>query len=495
MVRYKIFPPIGIARLGESDDYFIGPEVPGQGPMDLAPDGALAPTTRFKDASRKKVRKQAARFHLFEWVDGVSWIPARLPENATVTWRVSLTNKKSAVVRSNLPPMRHERPQLPADAAGQVIEGGSRSVSGKQAMSARFVGTYKTAPDDGAPYSVDMELGMLRTDDAGRLLVLGGKGFSNAPAGARIGDSFYANPNWHDDVADGPVTAEIRLEPGAVPIQVEGGAWVIVAPPDFAPGIAGVVTLYDVLRQVGIDHFGLPVPAMPSFDTDIAPILARVRTLQWVHEDATWSDARLTSPKLRSRAAADQQLRAQVRDDLVLPVEEILKGHPAAKGPPFRLRPFQRQILDDWVQGHFEDAPVAPSTEITAAGLTRAALDGAVGQGFCPGIEAGIIMLDPTLYAAPFDFRIGHAGVQPGDLTALMAQPWQAAFLECNAACWPSQRPDIAPQADGSIRPWVRGADRHRQFVENASRLGIIVRQGDQDVFVEVERDPTLPEA
>jgi hypothetical protein len=495
MVRYKIFPPIGIARLGESDDYFLGPEVPGQGPTDPGPNGVTIATTRFKDASLKKIRKQAARFHVFESADGESWVPARLPENATVTWRVSLTNKKSAVVRSELPPVRHERPQLSADAVGQVIDGGSRTVSGKGAMSARFVGTYKTAADDGAPYSVDVELGMLRTDDAGRLIVLGGKGFSSAPADTPIGGSFYVNPNWHDDVADGPVTAEIRFEPGAVPVQVEGGAWVIVGPPDFAPGIAGVVTLYDVLRQVGIDHFGLTVPPMPSFDTDIAPILARVRHLQWVHDDATWSDARLTSPKLRSRAAADQQFRAQVRDELVLPIEEILEGHVSANGPPFRLRPFQKQILEAWVQGNFDDTPVAPATEITAAGLTRAALEGAVGQGFCPGIEAGIIMLDPTLYAAPFDFRIGHAGVQPGDLTALMAQPWQADFLECHTEWWPTQRPDIAPQADGSTRPWVRGAADYKLLVANASRLGIVVRQGDQDVFVEVERDPTLPEA
>ncbi len=495
MVRYKIFPSIGIARLGESDDFFVGPELPGRGPMDLGPDGLMIPTTRFKDASLRRIRKQAARFHIFESHDGESWLPARLPKTASVTWRVRLTNKKSAVARAPLPPARHARPQLAPDMAGQVIEGGSRTISGKAGMSAPFVGIYKTTADNGAPYSIEVDLGMLRTDDAGRLLVLGGKGFSSAPAGAPIGGSFHANPKWHDDVADGPVTAEVRLEPGAVPIEAEGGAWVIVGPPDFAPEIAPVVTLYDVLRQVGIDHFGLTVPATPSFDAEVAPVLTRVRRLQWVHDDATWSDARLTSPKLRSRGAADQRFRAQVRDELVLRTEDILEGHVSANGPPFRLRLFQKQFLEAWVQGNFDDAPVDPPTEITAAGLTRAALEGAVGQGFCPGVEAGIIMLDPTLYAAPFDFRIGHAGVQPGDLTALMAQPWQAGFCEHGGKRWPSHRPDIAPQAGGSTRSWARGAEGPRLFIERASRLGMVARQGEEDVFVEAERDPTLPEA
>jgi hypothetical protein len=339
---------------------------------------------------------------------------------------------------------------------------------------------------------VDVELGRLRTDGQGRLIVLGGKGFSSAGAGTPLGISYYVNPGWHDDVSDGPVTAQIRLTPSSAPVEAEGGAWVIVAPPDYAPQIDCVVTLYDVMQQVGIDKLGHPKPGFPSFDVDIAPILSRVRRLRWVHADATWSDPRLDSPDLRRRDVASQKLRLEVRG-LVLQVESVFSGHTDSSGPPFRLRKFQQDFLDAWVNGNFDDTPVTPMGGLTAAGLTRAALDGAAGQGFCPGIEAGIIMLDDSLYARPFDFRIDQTALDAGDLTALMAQPWQADFLKCHDEWWPAQRPDIAPQPDGTSKDWARGVTDHSIMVERHGSLGVVARQGPAEVFLEVERDPSFP--
>lgn len=251
------------------------------------------------------------------------------------------------------------------------------------------------------------------------------------------------------------------------------------------------MTLYDVLRQAGIDELGLPAPGTPSFDLDIAPILTRVRRLRWVHDDARWSDPRLDSPKLRSRDPADQPLRSGVRN-LVLQVESVFEGHIDPAGLPFQVRTFQKKLLDDWVAGTFDDTPASPAESLSAEGLSRASLEGAAGQGFCPGIEAGIIVLDKTLYSTPFDFRINHTLVSAGDLTALMAQPWQADFLKCHTEWWPTQRPDLAPQADGTFKDWVRGADGHKLLVERSGRLGFVVQQGTDEVFLEVERDPTL---
>jgi L-lysine epsilon oxidase-like protein len=491
-MRYRIFPSIGIARLGEADNFFLGPERPEAGPGELQANGTVAPVTQFKDGTQTKIRKQGARFHLFESRDGVNWSPANLPAGAAVTWTVELVNKKSAVIRPANPPIVHTQPQVPAGNAPLVINGGTKQVSGPNAASTPFVGPYVTTNPDGTPYQVDVELGRLRTDGQGRLIVLGGKGFSSAPANTPLGASYYRNPKWHDDVADGPVTAEIRLSPTAAPIQAEEGAWVVVGPPDYAPGIDCSVTLYDVLRQVGIDEFAMPAPGPPSFDLEIAPIIRRVRRLRWVHADATWSDARLTDPNLRSPAAQHQPLRNQVRD-LILEVENVFAGHTNPNGPPFELRPFQKKFLTDWALGSFDDTPAAPGANLTAEGLTRASLDGAAGQGFCPGIEAGIIVLDKALYTTPFDFRINHALVKAGDLTALMAQPWQADFLKCNTEWWPTQRPDLAFTNPGTFDDWIRGAAGHRLLVERSGRLGIIVQQGANEVFLEAERDPTLP--
>jgi len=491
MTQYRIFPPIGIARLGEDAAFFLGPEVPGQGSHDLLPDGSTTPLSRYKDASARRIRKQGARFHLFESADGVSWVPADLPDSAVVTWTVTLVNKKSAVTRPAVPPAVPTRPTVPAGNQGLVINGGTAQVSGSKATSSPMVGTFRTTAANGTPFQVDVELGRLRTDGAGRLIVLGGAGLSSAPPNTPLGGSFYRNPRWHDDIADGPVSAEIRLSEDAEPVSVPGGAWVLVAPPDYAPGIDCVISMYDVLRQVGIDSFGLPAPGRPSFDRDIDPLIRRVRRLRWVHEDAAWSDPRLGNPQLRDPAPAQRPLRLGVRNT-ILHTEGVFHGHDAG-GPPFRLRGFQRAMLDRWVDGDFDNSPVPPPTAISAEGLTRAALEAAAGQGFFPGIEAGIIFLDPTLYSTPFDFRINHATVAAGDLTALMAQPWQADFLKCNTEWWPTQRPDLAPQADGSVRDWVRGAASHALLVQRSARLGLVVQQGASEVFVELERDPTLP--
>jgi hypothetical protein len=490
-MRYRIFPSIGIARLGEDGDFFLGPERPGDGPGELQPSGTTTPLTRFKDASRTKIRKQGARFHIFESSDGINWTPANLPATASVTWTVTLENKKSAVTRPASPPTAPMRPTVTAANQAMVIKGGKKQIAGPSAVSTAFVGPYVTTAPNGSTFNVNVDLGLLRTDGQGRLIVLGGKGQSQAPAGVPIGGSFYRNPKWHDDVADGPVTAEIKLSPTSAPVQAEGGAWVIVAPPDYAPGISCVVTLYDVMRQLAISELGLAAPGVPSFDLDIAPIVTRVGRLRWVHAKATWSDARFNSPKLRSRAAADQQLRSDVRD-LVLTTESVFAGHISPGGPPFRLRSFQKKFLNDWAVGNFDDTPVTPNTNLTAEGLTRAALEGAAGQGFCPGIEAGIIVLDKTLYTTPFDFRINHGSVNAGDITGLMAQPWQADFLECNTEWWPTQRPDRAPQGGGMFEDWVRGANDHKLLVERHPRLGFVVQQGAAEVFLEVERDPTL---
>ena len=53
IVRYAIYPGIGVARVGNSpDEYFIGPEAPGEVPQ---PEGG------YKD-SAGRVKRQAARF-------------------------------------------------------------------------------------------------------------------------------------------------------------------------------------------------------------------------------------------------------------------------------------------------------------------------------------------------------------------------------------------------------------------------------------------------
>ena len=91
--------------------------------------------------------------------------------------------------------------------------------------------------------SIGVKLGDLLTDADGRLIVLGGHGTSQSVPSATVED-FADNDGWCDDTSDGPVRATVRLHNTAETISADP-AWVVVAPPDFAPAIENLVTLYD----------------------------------------------------------------------------------------------------------------------------------------------------------------------------------------------------------------------------------------------------------
>jgi hypothetical protein len=473
-MKYAIYPPIGLARLGNSaTEFFIGPERPGSRGTEIQANGTETEVTAFKDASFR-VKPQAARFAVFEIPDGGGLPrPAQFPQGTTVKWTVQMVNKKDAINRPGSPPPVPMKPVVNPARQDRVIDSNKQSISWASAAAVPLSGSYQQHK---------VPLGELRTDAAQRLLVIGAPGKSASPANAPIGGSFYNNADWHDDVADGPVTVEVTLPAGPSPAVAP--AWVIVAPPDFAPGSEGVVTLYDVILQVALDAAWTTLPAKPFFVDHIRPMIERARNLRWVNNGAMWPLISGDWAALADPSAAAKPLREE-NATLVRSVEDQLHD--------FTLRAWQSDYLDKWVAGNF-DPGSAPNSG-PAAIVTRAVLDGSVGQGFFPGIEAGIIVTDPQLYAQPFDFRFDHAKVSPGDITALMALPWQADFLKCSGSWWPAQRPDVAPQANGSRPPWLRPAMNHKRLVADVMRLGVITPQKDaagNEVFTEAGRDPQL---
>lgn len=475
-MKYAIYPPIGFARLGNSpDEFFVGPETPGAPGKELLPDGREQDVTRYKDAGYR-MKRQGARFHLFELPDGGGEPrPATLSADAAVRWRVTLANKKDAVVRPSAPPEWPTKVRVDPARRDRLIQA-TAEVRGASATPRALEGVYRAAPDR----TTRVRLGDLRTDASQRLIVLGGIGRSETLVGAPIGGSFYNNPDWFDDVGDGPVTATVEL-PGAAPVEATP-AWVVVGPPDFAPHTLGVVTLRDVIREVAIRSGWLPRPVSPVFEADIRPLIERARGLRHVDRTAAWGQVSQDWPRLSSAAPADRALRLDTRR-LIATVEDALQG--------FELQGWQHDALDAWVNGQFT-AGVAPSSSRPAE-LTRAALDGTVGQGFEPGIEAGINLTDPSLYIhTPFEYRLDTAMVEAGDVTALMALPWQADFLKCSRGWWPTQRPDRAPQAAGADREWLRPTMSHRQLVDDVMKLGVISPDA-AGAVVEQGRHPSLP--
>ncbi|HET6843775.1 MAG TPA: LodA/GoxA family CTQ-dependent oxidase [Candidatus Angelobacter sp.] len=191
-----------------------------------------------------------------------------------------------------------------------------------------------------------------------------------------------------------------------------------------------------------------------------------------------------------------------------LPLMPLLCGdNPLTNDVPskfFRLTDYQLFLLRQWARGLFhneiQEGWITPA-EIdvfrpflnwqnrTARDLDRGVLMNLMGGSFCPGAEVNWIIRNPSIYIEPFrlkadpnfsnfrqtaaqanannrglpvpesdyasytgtdlsqdsDFNIG---LQPGDLTKYMAQPWQSDFNECT-----TQSIDITYEMWNVIRP------------------------------------------
>jgi len=86
IVSYAIYPGIGIARVGNSpDEYFIGPEAPGEVPQ---PEGG------YKD-SAGRIKRQAARFRIYGLNEAGDAVREVTADDAEITWRVHVANRKA----------------------------------------------------------------------------------------------------------------------------------------------------------------------------------------------------------------------------------------------------------------------------------------------------------------------------------------------------------------------------------------------------------------
>jgi L-lysine epsilon oxidase-like protein len=483
---YKIHPAIGFARLGNhTNAFFVGPESPGASGKEIAQDDSESDVKLYKDGGL--IKRQAARFRVYEYetdaTGNVNLVGEVKGDQVQIDWRVELVNRKAALDHS--PATGH--PSGPrnlnvTDRSTLVIRDSQpRSVSGRKQQGPEFHGSF---------LGKDVYLGELRTDNFGRLLVLGGRGFSESvPPGANLPE-FANNDGWHDDVSDGPVTATLSFA-GQPPFAVHQPAWVVVAPPDFAPTINGIVTLYEVALQAAIDK-GMRTPdPKPSFSRHIKPIIERAVNLRWVNNWNRWNAfVPLQWNLLADTTNASAALRKSLGTRLM---------NPGLRD--FVVPAYLSEYIQQWINGDFlGDLSDPIPTESEPTNLDSCALQACVGAGFFPGIESSITLRDKDIYVEPF--RLNHANVAkvfPGCLTEIMAVPWQADFNDCEGGIWwPSQRPDIAMldrnRIPASQADWANPIPDHQGMVDNAQRLGFIVPTGlgPNTVFVEAERDPTL---
>ena len=501
---FKIHPSIGIARIGNSPtEFFIGPEIPGQ---------KDPPQGGYKD-SQGRIKRQAARFRVFAYDKEGKEIGEITTEEAHIQWIVHLANKKAAWHRfqglDRNAPLRNEKITNRSDLK---IDPGQRTINGIN-QSALF--------DTGSFMGTTIPLGEIKTDDKGRLLVLGGFGNSHSPTNADLPDTEFANNDeWFDDVSDGPVNAFITLKDSRKSFDAIG-SWVICPPPDFAPPITSVITMFDTLRQAAVKRFGLKIPVKPSFTNDIYPILQRAMGMRFVNKlkpmkegnAAATPKSAMQAPKPPShstipavisatathaaRKAIFKKLRdpklpynVKSKDDSDMP---MLWSDYYVNGQNQPLTMIQYNYMKKWMNGNFINDWVGepqPGTTISPEGLDRAALEACVGGAFYPGIEASWMLRDVYSFIEPY--RLDNSVLEAGDVTKQMALPWQADFTDCRQedpyAWWPSQRPDQVFVEGHTVQlEWTRDLIySFKDMVHKWHRLGFVVKKGDK--YMETER-------
>ena len=512
-VEYRIHPAIGIARIGDSpDDFFIGPEAPGVTPAPKKPGDSSAGPGKYKD-SQNRIKRQGARFRVYEYTKDAAGAVTKVREitaaEGQIEWEVHLANGKAAARRfDDAGPRNKGKPK-----SDLVIDPGPQRTSGANQPMKELRGTFMK--------SMPVKLGDLLTDDAGRLIVLGGHGKSQSLPNSKL-DSFVDNDGWCDDASDGPVRATIRLTAGAAPVAADP-AWVIVAPPDFAPALDNAITLYDAVYAVMTrfdPRLAVTDASKVSFTADIYPLLRRISHMHWVskiadkmHGEGKPFHFMSRLPELSSNKPQDAATRDGIFQALRKPGGgggnmPKIPAQAAQKAPGAALPAAQYKRMELWAQGKFAAdwpgiEPVPPALDQLPEkdrppALDRAALEACVGGPFFPGIEASRIMLEDTTYDPQRLFRI-NVNLRPGAVTEAMAVPWQADFNDCSiekgADWWPGQRPNQVRRGEKAHADWTPDGWEHIDMVKNWMRLGFVVPKtvAGKVQFVEDERHEPVP--
>jgi hypothetical protein len=469
--QYAVYPPLGCARVGDStrsDGWFIGPEIPGR--------AAVPADGQYKD-SKGRIKRQGARFRVYE-LDGQGAIVREVTEGngVSIEWTVHVANKKASWYDFNnaldlavVSPRFEDQPlAVPLTAErrnsnvvgswrrGLNIDPGPVKVCGRSQGPIPLRGTFRDTP---------VQLGDLRTDEFGRLIFLGGFGKSDSPSPANPIQNYSNNAGWYDDMSDGWVKAEVILA-DTTRVAAKPG-WVFVGPPDYAPDLNPLITLYDLMRAVAAKEGKLTPPEEPSFTNDIFPLLSRLSQMQWVSQAANlrygWRTAfdffhgdlvkDLADPSEEHkdlRQKIFQALRSpayDTRDDPIVPfqsadssqlggpelIERVLFkdgripfllgdgiNFPGNPMQWFAIPEFFYEMMRKWADGKFvadwnklppkpipekfEDIPL----DDQPVALTRAALEPVFGGAFHPGVELTWPMRHWRMYSELFRIKMSE---------------------------------------------------------------------------------------
>lgn len=441
----RIYPAIGLARVGGSTKSFLSPEIPGIPPLDK---------DNYKEGN-SLIKKQVQRFRIYAFNKENQVIKEITAEDAEIEWSVHLANTKASWYEFYNPldngalapgiPGGKRNPEIKGNKEREdqlIVDGGEILINGintnRKGDDSRYQaqGTFQSR--------TNIRLGDLRTDEKGRLLVYPGDGKSVSPSDKKI-TSFADNADWIDDWCDGPVKATVRLKNSSQTIQADS-AWVACTGPNFAPEIPPLVTLKDVIENLNVQKGWERKPQIVSFRKDIYPILRRLDLMKWVAQAAllrsAWADLGPLSDsaylqKLANKSSKFKNLRQSIFSKIRKPVNSgqrstqqssdskskqvpwMLGDGVNYKDSPLFMLPItnlQSEKLQQWVDGNFLEDYLDEEDEIITSfdnipldqqpqALTDAVLESCSGGGFHPGVELTYNLRHATLYQKHFDSK------------------------------------------------------------------------------------------
>ncbi|MDC9701250.1 MAG: CTQ-dependent glycine oxidase GoxA [Alphaproteobacteria bacterium] len=499
VARLAIYPAIGISRVGGSDKWYLSPEVPGS---------AKPPEGGYKDGM-ERIKKQVQRFRVYAFDSKDRIIREIKADEAKIKWDVHVANTKAAWYGFRNPmdngeeapgiPGKQRNPSITSDKEREkmlIIDGGKTSISGSSIENnGRLFKKDNVTPRysmEGKFYNEHkVNLGELRTDENGRLLVFPANGTSKSPVNASI-TSFSDNESWYDDLCDGSINATVTFDTGQE--MKADGAWICTVGPNFAPEIAPIISLYDVIQDLNIKKKWDKVPESPlSYRKYIHPIFHRLALMDWVSGverlrtawTGTFGDLsnqslwhKLHDPSRKNKAFRQdffsKMRNKNKRGNEDYHEERMKMPFMPGEGVDYENSPLlwlsftelQRSYLERWVSGDFIDDyeeekldMVSDIDDLDLAlrphALTEAALEPCSGGAFHPGVELSYYLRHAPMYARNNNTRSEPFRIARGNRPALLHNIGRQLNPKNLLEGGNGSPPPIGPQMPGDLTRWM----------------------------------------
>lgn len=313
--KFRIYPSIGITRMGngpaEKDQVIFSPEVPWAN---------LYETDNDFLTKNGQLKKQAQRFYIYACDDHGNPTHRIYEDEFDIEWSVEVANKKPfwydfnnsldlsmLAHNQNLSPTFVTEKLAPGVSAKRrnpnVLDQSLRTAHGydyrkelvnhpdKESVNAddtrrvfhgefpsKRGGQYSQIARSLNTSSKQVDLGTIEYDE-GTLIFYPADGISASLNPSDLNTDFADNSNWYDDISDGRVTARICNKNTGEVYELtdkESSAWVASAPPDYAPQIQPISTMFDLVTGAADEDFQNELAL-------VFPMMYRLYRMQWVN--------------------------------------------------------------------------------------------------------------------------------------------------------------------------------------------------------------------